>query len=89
MNLGFIQSRESMITYSYFLHTREGGVMGGKRKEVVTFTMPEGDTITVVLVDLGDKGVTMEPVSANPNKVHHHKSQDSSGNLEFIDWRPI
>jgi len=45
MNLGFIQSRESMITYSYFLHTREGGVMGGKRKEVVTFTMPEGDTI--------------------------------------------
>jgi len=47
--------------------------------------MPEGDTITVILVDLGDKGVTMEPVSANPNKVHHHKFQDSSGNLEFID----
>ena len=56
----------------------------GRKEKVVTFRMPEGDTITVILVDLGDKGVIMEPVSANPNKVHHHAFEDSSRNWNLL-----
>lgn len=38
-------------------------------------TLPTGDEITVKLVDHGSR-IIVEPVSGNPNKIHHHFYQE-------------
>ena len=45
--------------------------------EIVQFRLPDGNVVTVKLIDLGrdlnrrDGGVTIEPVSDNFSSVHH------------------
>lgn len=52
--------------------------------EKVRFRTPEGDEITIKLVDLGSGGVTMEPVSGNAGSVHHHAFEDKEENWNIL-----
>lgn len=52
--------------------------------EEVGFRTPSGDVITIRLVDLGSRGVTMEPVSGNAKRVHHHAFEDKNGNWNIL-----
>ena len=58
------------------------------RKETVQFQLPDGNVVTVVLVDREgldkDGGVTMEPVADNPNHVHHHAFEDRNGDWNIL-----
>ncbi|MBD2773957.1 hypothetical protein [Iningainema tapete] len=52
--------------------------------ETVQFEMPSSDVITIKLVEHGSGGVTMEPVSGNPNSIHHHAFEDRNENWNIL-----
>lgn len=58
--------------------------------EIVRFRLPDGNQITVKLMDLGrdldrrDGGVTIEPVSDNANSVHYHSFEDRDENWNIL-----
>lgn len=57
--------------------------------EIVQFRLPDGNVVTVKLIDLGrdlnrrDGGVTIEPVSDNFSSVHHH-AFEKNGNWNIL-----
>ena len=57
--------------------------------EIVQFRLPDGNVVTVKLIDLGrdlnrrDGGVTIEPVSDNFSSVHHH-AFETNGNWNIL-----
>ena len=57
--------------------------------EIVRFRLPDGNLITVKLMDLRrdldrDGGVTIEPVSDNANSVHYHSFEDRDENWNIL-----
>lgn len=58
--------------------------------EIVNFRLPDGNLITVKLIDLDrdldrrDGGVTIQPVSDNANSVHHHSFEDRDENWNIL-----
>ena len=58
--------------------------------EIVKFRLPDGNLITVKLIDLGrdlerrDGGVTIQPISDNANSVNHHSFEDRDGNWNIL-----
>jgi hypothetical protein len=58
--------------------------------EIVKFRLPDGNQITVKLIDLcgdldrRDGGVTIQPVSDNAKSVHHHSFEDRDGNWNIL-----
>lgn len=51
--------------------------------EIVQFRLPDGNVVTVKLIDLGRGGVTIEPVSGNVSSVHHH-AFEKNGNWNIL-----